>query len=386
MNFEFHPVANIFPMMNAQEYMDLKTDIADNGQREAIYVYEGKILDGRNRYRACVDLGIEPIVREWDGKGDLVKFVVSLNLHRRHLNESQRGMVAAKLANIQRGGDRKNQTANLQFDTPTRAAAADMLNVSERTVNTARKVYEQAIPEVTLAVESGKLAVSTAAIISEAEPAEQVRVIRLDDHRAIVEAAKQIQAAKREERREERVQKIVEISKNNKPLNGLGRYNVIYADPPWRYDHSVSTSRDIENQYPTMNLDEICALPIGDISAEDCVLFLWVTSPKLEDSLRVINSWGFAYRTCAVWVKDKIGMGYYFRQQHELLLVATKGSLPTPEPSNRCSSVIDGDRVEHSKKPESVYGIIEEMYPEFTKVELFSRQSREGWDAWGNQV
>lgn len=158
---------------------------------------------------------------------------------------------------------------------------------------------------------------------------------------------------------------------------------MIYADPPWRYSFSKSSSRKIENQYPTMPLKDICALPVADIAAENCVLFLWGTSPKLPEAMEVLTSWGFNYTTCGVWRKDKIGMGYYFRQQHELLLIGTRGSHNTPPPPSRPSSVLEGPRTRHSAKPESAYEAIERMYPERTKIELFARIARPGWTRWG---
>jgi len=99
----------------------------------------------------------------------------------------------------------------------------------------------------------------------------------------------------------------------------------------------------------------------------------------------VIEAWGFSYRTCAVWVKDKIGMGYYFRQRHELLLVATKGKPPTPAPSDRLDSVIEATRERHSAKPVEGYEAIERMYPTLPKMEMFCRSPRDGWHVWGNQ-
>jgi N6-adenosine-specific RNA methylase IME4 len=160
----------------------------------------------------------------------------------------------------------------------------------------------------------------------------------------------------------------------------------VYADPPWRYEHSKTDNRKIENQYPTMELGEICRLPVQGICEDDCTLFLWATSPKLAESLEVLAAWGFKYRTCMVWVKDKIGMGYYARQQHELLLIATRGNPGTPAPPNRPSSVVNAPRTKHSKKPVEFYAAIEKMYPKASKVELFCRQPRDGWQVWGNQV
>ena len=165
-----------------------------------------------------------------------------------------------------------------------------------------------------------------------------------------------------------------------------GKWQVILADPPWQYDFSVSSSRDIENQYPTMPSEAIATLPVSDMAADDCVLFLWTPSPKLPQGLIVLEAWGFDYKTCMVWVKDKIGMGYYARQQHELLLIGARGRLGLPSTDARPSSVIMADRTDHSTKPAALYALIEAMYPQATKAELFARSVRRGWDSWGSQV
>jgi len=163
-----------------------------------------------------------------------------------------------------------------------------------------------------------------------------------------------------------------------------GVFPVLYADPPWRYEHVKTENRAVENQYPTMTLDDICALTVP--AADDAVLFLWATSPKLAEAMQVLTAWGFTYRTCMVWVKDKIGMGYYARQQHELLLIGAKGEPPVPAEADRPSSVLEAPRTQHSAKPPAFYDVIERMYPGVQKIELFARQTREGWAAWGNQA
>lgn len=224
--------------------------------------------------------------------------------------------------------------------------------------------------------------------LSHLTPAERVQLVKeVDlDKTSVRQLAQIVKAKKVEAIKEARAERIAEIVENNVPLSGeVGTFNLIYADPPWQYDYSPTEARAIENQYPTMPLADICELPVSEIAAEDCVLFLWATSPKLEDALTVLRAWGFTYKTNMVWVKDKIGMGYYARQQHELLLIATKGALPVPEPATRPASVICGERAAHSAKPESVYGLLERMYPDFPKVELFCRAPREGWSVWGNQ-
>lgn len=382
MSYETHPIANIFPAMSDSEFQSLRDDIEQYGQREPIWLYEGKVIDGRHRLRACTELGKAPRTEAYDGF-DATAFVVSLNLHRRHLSESQRAMVAAKLANLENG--QKASSANLQSTAVSQTRAAEMLNVSTRTVAAAAKVKDEGAPELVAAVEAGHVSVSAAAAVAEAPKEQQAEVVAKGE-KEILRFAKEIKAQRAKERRDERVHKIIEISKGNAPLGQVAeRYPVIYADPPWRYDYSETESRAIENQYPTMHLDEIKALPLDDISTDDAVLFMWATSPKLDAAFDVLTAWGFSYRTCAVWDKQKIGMGYYFRQQHELLLVAVRGNPPTPEPANRPSSVMSFPRGAHSAKPAEVAELIEAMYPELPKLEMFCRSPREGWGVWGNQ-
>lgn len=381
-NIEFHALAEIFPLIHGREFVELKADIKANGVHEPIVMYEGQILDGRNRFRACQETGVTPEFVEYEGV-DPVSYVISLNLYRRHLNESQRGMVAAKLANIENGGDRfTEQSANLQSGSTSRAEAAELLNVSERTVNTAKKVEQRGAPELVDAVEQGQVSVSAAADIATLTVDEQAEVVAKGE-KEILAAAKEIRAKKAKKKRDQRVEKIEEISAGNTDLPTGRTYPVIYADPPWRYDYSETTGREIENQYPTMDIEDICALDVP--AADDCVLFLWTTAPKLEEGMRVVREWGFEYKTCAIWDKQKMGMGYYFRVQHEILLIATKGSIPTPEAANRPRSVISIPYDGHSAKPHEIAEMIEKMYPELSKLEMFCRSPRNGWDVWGNQ-
>ena len=163
-----------------------------------------------------------------------------------------------------------------------------------------------------------------------------------------------------------------------------GTFDVILADPPWQYDFSETDSREIENQYPTMTVEEIAALEVP--AAPNAVLYLWATAPKLREALQVVEGWGFTYVTNLVWVKDKIGMGYWARGRHELLLVATRGKPGVPEPADRPDSVIEAPRGLHSEKPPLVHDLIETAMPDRAYLELFARTEREGWTAWGNEL
>lgn len=397
-----HPAAELFPMMSGDAWTRFVSDIREHGQREPIVIHDGMILDGRNRWRACEELGLTPRTREWGGQGSAVAYVMSLNLARRHLTRNEEALAVARavplyeeeaekrrLANL-KSGNLVPERANLPTRDPGRAreqAVREMgASVSPRTVENAAKVLRDGAPELVQAVESGLVAVSTGADVAGGLTQDEQREVVARGEREILQAAKEIRNRKLEVKRTERIEKLAEIAQGNAPLTAPPeRFPILYADPPWRYEHVETESRAIENQYPTMSLDDICALPVRDVVTEDAVLFLWVTSPKLEEGMRVVRDWGFTYRTCMVWDKEKIGMGYYARQQHELLFICTRGNPPTPPPSTRPSSVFREQRGDHSSKPSWFYEMIERMYPTLPKIEMFCRSPRNGWSVWGNQ-
>lgn len=222
-----------------------------------------------------------------------------------------------------------------------------------------------------------------------AKQARALGALSEEDFEASVARTRQAvqRTVKIESDRNERLANIAEIAKGNTSLGATKRYPIIYADPPWRYENPPigATSRAIENHYPTMSLEEICGLPISELSSPDALLYLWATAPKLAECLKVIEAWGFEYRTNMVWDKEKIGMGYHARNQHEILLIAKRGSIPPPAPGTQPSSVYREARTEHSKKPVFYYQMIEAAYPSLPKIELFARSQRIGWDVWGNQ-
>lgn len=390
---QFHPVADIFPMMSAQEYADLVADIREHGLREPVWLHhDGRIIDGRNRWLACAEIGIEPATRTYEGADEsLVSFVLSLNLHRRHLNESQRAMVAARIAGMRQGA----RTDIAPIGAMSQEDAAEALNVSRRSVQRATEVQERGIPELAARVDAGEVAVSTAATLTGASTdAQRDLVAALDTdnedkrraaEKELLRAAAEIRARKKDERLAEKAAAVARIAgRPALPLDSLGPFPVLYADPPWRYDYAEDSARQVENHYPTMTTEEIAKLDVP--AAGDSVLFLWVPSPKLRHGLDVMDAWGFEYRTCMVWVKDRLGMGYHARQRHELLLIGKRGNLPVPDPEDRPDSVIMAPRGEHSAKPAAVYELIERMYPLREWCELFARQPRPRWAVWGNQV
>jgi N6-adenosine-specific RNA methylase IME4 len=168
---------------------------------------------------------------------------------------------------------------------------------------------------------------------------------------------------------------------------GSTLYGVIYADPPWRfkpYAEETGSDRCADNHYPTMTIDHIAEIEIP--AAPNCVLFMWVTIPMLEIGIKLLQRWGFAYKSAGAWVKPQIGTGYWFRNQLELLLVATRGDVPAPAMGEQPPQVLTIDRTEHSAKPDAFAEMIAAMFPNVPKLEMFARTKRVGWDSWGNQA
>lgn len=430
----FHPLANLFPLIEGEEFEALCADIDENGLRQPVLLWRGAIIDGRNRYRALheigavspetgegaadlVALGFAADVSHWP-HDELARRVISLNLHRRHLDTAQRAMIAAKIATMRHGGARRggddaggegaapDQAANLPLEISVDQAAA-MLNVSPRSVRTAKAIERVAPAELTEAVSRGAVSLHEAQMdlaaavgraaretadlgrageaVSEDAVAEAYRQIKAER-----EAAKQAKKARRQAREAELGEKIARGNDDLARAAASGkRYGVILADPEWRfepYSRESGMDRAADNHYPTSPTAVIAARPVAEIAARDCVLFLWATAPMLPDALQVMAAWGFTYRSHCIWRKDRPGTGYWFVSEHELLLVGTRGDVPCPAPGTQARSVIDAPLGAHSEKPGFAHEMIERLFPTLPKIELNARAARAGWDVWGAEA
>jgi len=211
------------------------------------------------------------------------------------------------------------------------------------------------------------------------------KTVRKDMRTKSAESADKVRTTKSERR----AQRELELAGKQAALPQK-HYGVIVADPEWRfepYSRETGMDRAADNHYPTSITDEIAQRDVPSISADDCVLFLWATVPMLRDAMRVMEAWGFEYRSHAVWDKVHIGTGYWFRNRHELLLVGTRGDIPAPAMGEQTASVLAIARKEHSAKPEQFLELIEQYFPNLPKIELNRRgPARPGWDAWGNET
>ncbi len=374
---EFHEIANVFPMMTVAELQDLADDIRTNGLHEAVTTYQGKILDGRNRYIACQLAEVQPRFQEYTGD-DPLAYVISLNLKRRHLNESQRAMCAARIATLPHGGNIYYRS-EVPIDTSvTLDRAADLMNVGRASVARARDVLQNGLPGLAELVDTAVVAVSAASEIASLPQQEQQKVLA------------DVKAAKTPKDRKKKIGAAVKrAQKNNRPPPPPipnGKFRVLYADPPWKYADILPDGYGAaEHHYRTMDIEELCALKIVDIAADNAVLFLWVTSPKLEECFRLIHAWGFEYKSSFVWDKVLHNFAHYNSLRHEFLLVCTRGSC-LPDAKELRDSVISLERSDvHSQKPAAFRELIDFLYPTGPRIELFARQATPGWSAWGDE-
>ncbi|MBR0753473.1 hypothetical protein JQ604_14895 [Bradyrhizobium jicamae] len=188
--------------------------------------------------------------------------------------------------------------------------------------------------------------------------------------------------AKRAEREQELGKKIAALPD--------AKFGVILADPEWHdevYSEETGMDRHASRHYTTSDVETIKARPVASIAADDCVLFLWSTNQHLDVAIDVLRAWGFEYASHYIWRKPTIGLGYWNRSVHELLLIGTRGNVPCPALGTQEQSVIDADRGVHSAKPEAFLEMIERYFPTLPKIELNRRgPARPGWSAWGNEA
>ncbi|HMK89462.1 MAG TPA: MT-A70 family methyltransferase [Methylocystis sp.] len=168
-------------------------------------------------------------------------------------------------------------------------------------------------------------------------------------------------------------------------------FDVIAADPPWDFElrSAKGAKKSAVAHYATMSTADICALPVGQLAQRDCVLLLWATAPRLPEALDVMNSWGFAYKTMLIWRKTtpagkvRVGTGYWARTMHEPVLI---GALGSPAKASAFPSLFDGVAREHSRKPDEFFDLVERCTTGARRLDLFSRQRRPGWTAWGDET
>jgi N6-adenosine-specific RNA methylase IME4 len=417
-------IQSVIRPLSPAEFKQLEENILRDGVREPLSVWrnEGRdvLIDGHNRYKICTKhkltykttaiktITLDGVAQPLDSVARARIWVADNQKGRRNLDTNDwASLVAAVVPDFADEAKRKQATVREE------TVAAQGKDESGKFKPVLHKKLCNTAPEEPTRQTNEAVAKAIARIAPENTNRTYVRAVmkdagydakknsfkRPEKVTQVGSAPGQTKAADlvKRQRNEATATRLSEITSDNATkLPAEKEYSVLYVDCPWRYDFAETDNRKIENQYPTMSVAELCEFKVEfnggkkckviDVAAKDAALFFWATAPKLAEALEVIRAWGFDYKTHAIWDKEKIGMGYWFRGQHEILMVATKGKMPPPDDKARVSSVIRAPRGKHSAKPDEVYTIIEKMYPEAARAEIFARTKREGWDAVGNQI
>ena len=360
---KFHAVAEIFPMMEGDEFLKLVEDIRANGLLEPIWLHpdDGSVIDGRNRYRACSEAKVEPKTRKWNGKGSLVEFVLSMNLHRRHLTASQKGCVGTDVLPL------------LEAEAKARQATSGpgVYGAKPHSPRLDEGVSGRSDTQAAKAVGVSRGYVADAKKLKVEQPAlyEEVR----SGKKTIPEAKAAVKQAKKAA--------VVEKIHKEPSRPPAGPFRVIAIDPPWKYgSRAEDITHRARNPYPDMSLSEIKALPISKLAHQDCIVWLWTTNAFMREAFECLDVWGFAPKTILTWVKDRMGTGDWLRGKTEHCLMAVRGR-PVVTLTNQ-TTALSAPMREHSRKPAEFYALVETLCPG-NKLEMFSRESRTGWQAWG---
>ena len=293
--------------------------------------------------------------------------------------ETKAHVAGAHASNAEQGREHASETVSFASDTAVK------VGVSPRTIEQEIQLATKLAPEVKNRVVKSDITKRDAIKLARVEPERQPEIV------SHLEKGLTFDAARRELKIADAKERIAQITPSNDNIDIFAtqnKYSIVYADPPWG-GYFNAGNKNQENHYPLMTIEEICELPVSRIVDENAILFLWVTFPILDRAFEVIKAWGFNYSTCAFcWVKqNKSGDGYFFGNGNwthanaELCLLATKGSVTRLDAA--ISQLIVSPIEEHSKKPDATRGLITRLVGEMKRIELFSRNKADGWDAWG---
>ena len=370
----------LIPPLTTEEYKQLEDNCLEEGIREKIILWNNYIIDGHNRYNIAKqwNLEFETESKSFSSEEAVKEWMILNQFGRRNLSNYQRSVLALQLEDVFRAKAKEKQKEaggalpqiSAKAPIETRKELSKVAAVSHDTIAKVKKIQEKAPEEIKAKLATGEVSINAA-----------YKEIKKEEKK------EELQIKKNE------YEKRVENNTNNDfkidIYNTKETFRVIYADPAWSYNDKQDTPQlgGANKHYNTMSLKSLCELPVKEITEKDSVLFLWVTSPLLEDSFKVVNSWGFKYKTSFIWNKLKHNMGHYNSVRHEILLVCTKGSC-TPDNKKLYNSVQSIERNNnHSEKPIDFLNIIDDLYNYGNKLEMFCRKiKKDNWYGWGNEI
>lgn len=385
-----HEFKLLLAPLTKEELAGLEEDILRDGCRVPLDVWRGTLIDGHNRHEICTKHGLsfEVTEREFDDREAVKTWIIRNQLNRRNQTPEQTSYYRGKLYEQEKkigfkGNQYTESASGNNYQKQTADRIAEQYGVTEKTIRN-DAAYAAAVDaladatgeDVRQQVLTGELPVTKKDIVALAAQS-------VEKQKAVISKLQEGEA--RSFRDAERLTRKAEVAEA--PAMPSGKHRVIYADPPWKYGDGLTESYGgTQYHYPSMSIEELCEIPVREMVEDNAVLFLWVTSPLLEECFPVIKAWGFKYKASFVWDKIKHNMGHYNSVRHEFLLICTRGSC-TPDEKTLLDSVQSIERTNrHSEKPQEFRCIIETLYKHGSRLELFARQDHEGWTVYGNQL
>lgn len=367
---------SLIPPLSIEEFKQLERNILEEGIREPLITWNGILIDGHNRYRIAQehDMNYETLEKEFENINRVKEWMINNQFGRRNLSNYQRSVLALQLEDVFREKAKESKSEKVSYfrqtgevsqisDKPdTKKEVAKIANVSHDTIAKVKKIEATATPEVKARLNTGTMSIN--------------------------EAYKEIKKEEKKVERVELIQKQIEDIEEGLLPDLIGLFDVISVDPPWPYEGESknitsfdSVGRRVANPYPEMSIEQIKSieLPLMD----NAVVLLWTTHKFLPDAFEILKEWNLDYKATLVWNKEKIGMGAWFRMQCEFCLVGIKGKPYWENTIYR--DIITEPRREHSRKPDCFFEMIEKITMG-NRLEYFSREKREGWKVFGNDI
>ena len=362
----------LIPPLTTEEYKQLEDNCLEEGIREKIILWNNYIIDGHNRYNIAKqwNLEFETESKNFSSEEAVKEWMILNQFGRRNLSNYQRSVLALQLEDVFRAKAKEKQKEaggalpqiSAKAPIETRKELSKVAAVSHDTIAKVKKIQEKAPEEIKAKLATGEVSINA--------------------------AYKEI---KKEEKKEERINIIKEQIKDiesGKVTELKGLYNVISIDPAWNYEGENknitsydANGRRVANPYPEMSTQEIKDIKLPLLN--DSVVFLWTTHKFLPDAFDILKNWNLDYKATLVWNKEKIGMGAWFRMQCEFCLVGIKGKPYWDNTTYR--DIINEPRRQHSRKPDAFFDMVDKITLG-RKLEYFSREKRQGWDVFGNDV
>jgi len=369
---------SLIPPLSNEEFKQLERNILEEGIREPLITWNGILIDGHNRYRIAQehDINYETLEKDFENLNDVKIWMVNNQLGRRNLQDFVRGELYSVIEEIIREKAKESKSEKVSYY----RQKGEVLSIIDNTSSNTQKIIAEK-----LGWSTGKKAMFD--IVKTKAPEEVKEKLRTGEV-SINQAYKEIKKEEKKVERVELIQKQIEDIEEGLLPDLVGLFDVVSVDPPWPYEGESknitsfdSVGRRVANPYPEMSIEQIKNIELPLMN--NAVVLLWTTHKFLPDAFEILKEWNLDYKATLVWNKEKIGMGAWFRMQCEFCLVAIKGKPYWENTTYR--DIITEARREHSRKPDCFFEMIEKITMG-NRLEYFSREKREGWKVFGNDI